>query len=129
MTKHLEPDALAALALNEAAVSPAHLAGCERCTAELASLRDLAGRLRELPEPPAALRLGAEAYFLNRRALDGLIERMIDDATLRARAGRDPAAVLRESGLEPSPALIDALRDAERGDAGASERLAASLWF
>lgn len=128
MSKHLEPDALAALALGRAAPPP-HLAECAQCAEELASFRDLSTRLRDLPEPPQSLRRGAEAYFVNRRAMDQLIARMIDDPALRARAQASPEAVLRDAGLDPTPALIEALRDIERGDAGAARRLAASLWF
>lgn len=128
MSKHLEPDALAAMALDEAA-PPAHLAECAQCAGELASFREVSSRLRDLPEPPQSLRRGAEAYFVNRRAMDELIARMIDDPALRARAQASPESVLRDAGIEPAPALIEALRDIERGDAGAARRLAASLWF
>ncbi len=128
MSMHPDPDVLAAIAL-DAAAAPDHVAQCPRCTADVSEFQGVAGRLRLLPAPPQGLLSKAVAYFERRRALDQLIARLAEDPILRVKLGRDPIAVIHEAGLEPTPELVEALRDIERGESGAAERLAARLWF
>ncbi|HVL89133.1 MAG TPA: hypothetical protein VM841_02745 [Actinomycetota bacterium] len=128
MNDHLEPEEFAEIAATRT-VPPSHVAGCEPCADELKSFLALTSRLRAMPDAPEALSERARIYYPRRRALDDLVASMAMDPALRARLARDPAVVLREAGLEPSPELIAALTDGERDDSGAGLRLAASLWF
>jgi len=126
---HLSPDVLASIAAGDAD-DPLHVSECDTCRVELGAMRDLVAELRMLPEPPAPLIDAAKAYFRRRRSLDALIERLIEDPALRAKAAARPDAVLREAGFEPSPELIDAIRDPARDSGELTRRLAAkSLWF
>lgn len=131
MNAHLEPDRLAGMALAAGGSGDdPHLASCRRCRDQVETFRRLAEGLTVLPEPPAALREQATAYFSRRKRLDDLVERLLGDPALRARVARDATGVLREAGLEPTPALVAAVRDTERAGTGADRRLAArSLWF
>jgi hypothetical protein len=126
---HLSPDALASIAAGDSP-DPPHVPGCDSCRAELGVMRDLVAELRTLPEPPAALVDAAKAYFRRRRSLDALIERLIEDPALRAKAASKPESVLREAGFDPSPELVEALRDPGRDSGELARRLAAkSLWI
>ncbi len=132
MDTHFEPERLAELALAAGGSGEGgpHLAACRQCRDDLEEFRRLAARLRTLPEPPPALRERAGAFFARRRALDLLVERLLGEPALRARAARDPEAVLLEAGLEASPELVEAIRDTERTEHPADRRLAAkTLWL
>ena len=121
-TGHLSPDQLASLAAS-GAPSPAHLETCAACREELQGLRRVVDDLRAMPEPPHELVEAAKAYFRTRRRLEDLIERLLDDPALRARASAKPEVVLRDAGLEPTPELIAAMR----GGSGVSRDLAKRL--
>lgn len=126
--KHLTPDAAAALALSGAA-DPPHLASCASCRADVASLRQLVADLRALPDPPAALLETAKAYFRRRRAIDLLIERLIEEPALREKARVKPESVLREAGLDPDDDLVAALRELERPSGDLARRIAAKTFL
>jgi len=126
---HLSSDVLASLAAGDDDVPP-HVAGCPTCRADLEAMRRLVTHLRTLPDPPARLVEAAKTYFRRRRLVDDLIVRLIEDPKLRIRAAADPEAVLRDAGLEPSPELIEVIRDPGRDSSEMARRLAAkSLWL
>jgi hypothetical protein len=126
---HLAPEELAALAVS-GDDEPAHLAGCERCRVDLDELRDLVAQLSALPSPPERMLEAAKAYYRKRRGIDALIEKLAEDPAMRAALHADPAAVIRRAGLDPTPELIAALRDTERGGSGmVGERIAAKLFW
>lgn len=114
---HLSSEQLASLAISDAE-DPEHVATCGTCRADLDSMRTLVSDLRTLPDPPERLVDAAKAYFQRRRRLETLVERLIEDPALRAKAAAKPAAVLEEAGLEPLPELIEMLRDAPGRQAG-----------
>jgi hypothetical protein len=124
---HLDPDKLAALAVGGGR-EPAHLASCERCRGELDGLRSLVSELRSRIEVPADLLDAAKEFFRRRRRLDDLIERLASDPALRARARTKPRDVLADAGLEPSPELVEAIRDPDRASGDVARRWAATLW-
>lgn len=126
MSLHLGGDELAEVAAS-GIVPPRHVGECEVCTIGLREYLGLASRLRAIRNPPRELRGAATAYFRRRRARDALIVELAENPALRARAARDPAGVLRDAGLDPTPELTDALRDVGRDDEGAARRLAARL--
>jgi hypothetical protein len=128
-SKHLSPDLLASIAATDA-VDPAHAAGCDACRADLDAMRRLVAGLRVLPDPPARIVDAAKSYFRRRRSLQDLIERLVEDPALRAKASKRPQVVLRDAGLEPSAELIEIIRDPGRDSSELARRLAAkSLWF
>ena len=125
---HLSPDQLASVAAS-GAPNPEHVSDCAECRAELAGVRRMEADLRAMPDTPQELVAAAKDYFRMRRRLENLIERLLDEPALRAKAAAKPEAVLRDAGIEPTPELIDAIR----GEGGVSRdlarRLAAkSLW-
>jgi hypothetical protein len=126
---HLSPDQLASLATADAE-DPPHVATCEACRSDLDAMRHLVADLRTLPDPPGRLLDAAKTYFRRRRRLEALIERLVEDPALRAKAASRPEAVLTEAGLEPLPELIEAIRDPGRHPTDLARRLAAKgLWF
>lgn len=127
--KHLSPDQLASIAASDAE-DPAHAAGCDACRADLEAMRHLVADLRVLPDPPPGLVEAAKSYFRRRRGLEALIERLVEDPALRAKAAKRPEIVLAEAGLEPTAELIEIIRDPGRDSSELARRLAAkSLWF
>lgn len=114
---HLSSEQLASLAISDAE-DPEHVASCESCRADLDSMRGVVSDLRTLPDPPARLVEAAKAYFQRRRRLEALVERLIEEPALRAKAANKPAEVLKEAGLEPLPELIEMLRDAPGRQSG-----------
>jgi len=126
---HLSPDLLASIAVTDAEAPP-HAAECAECATDLASMRNLVADLRLLPDPPLRLVEAAKSYFSRRRRLDDLIERLVEDPALRAKAASHPEVVLRDAGLEPAADLIEVIRDPGRDPTEVARRLAAkSLWL
>jgi hypothetical protein len=125
---HLTPEQAAALALG-GSEEPPHVLACASCRAEVASLRQVVADLRALPDPPAALLETAKAYFRRRRAIDGLIGRLIEDPALREKARGKPEAVLKEAGLEPDADLVAALRELDRPSGDLAKRIAAKAFL
>ena len=126
---HASADELASLAVS-GSDAPAHVAGCEQCSATLAELRELVDSLSALPKPPARLLEAAKAYYRKRRALDALIEKLADDPATRAALRANPAKVIRDAGLDPSPELIKALTEDDRKSGALAERIAAKgIWL
>jgi len=125
-TPHVSSDDLALLAVT-GDPEPPHLAECSRCREELEQLRSLVGELRSLPEPPDRLLEAAKSYYRKRRRLEDLVERLAGDPALRKELAAKPQAVLRRAGLEPTPELIEALRDVERAPGAVADRIAAKL--
>jgi hypothetical protein len=125
---HLNADRLALLAVT-GGEEPAHLAGCARCAAELEDLKAVVAHLRALPEAPAHLIDAAKEYYRRRRRFETLVERLSEDPRLRERARSSPEEVLRELGIDPVPALIEALRETARPRAGLAPRLAAKAFW
>lgn len=126
--EHLNSDRLAALAVGGAG-DPPHLAGCARCRAELEDFRALVAGLRDAPEAPGDLLDAAKRYYRVRRLVESLIERMASEPDLRARAAARPEEVIREAGLEPSPELIEALRESGRSSGDLVRRFAAKTFL
>jgi hypothetical protein len=127
---HLGPEELAFVAVS-GGPEPGHAAECAACRADLAELRRIVGDLRTLPQPPERLIEEAKAFYVRRRRLEEIVERMASDPAFRAKAIARPEAILREAGLAPVPELIEALRSVEAGSSRELEqRLAAKrLWF
>ena len=125
---HLTPDRLALLAVTGGR-EPAHLADCAICGAELADLKAVVAHLRALPEAPAHLIDAAKEYYRRRQRFEKLVDRLAEDPKLRERASSHPEEVLRELGLDPVPALIEALRETARPQAGLAPRLAAKAFW
>jgi hypothetical protein len=59
---------------------------------------------------PAAWVRAAQELPLVRRGLDDLVQRATEDAAFRRRLTADLERALRDQGLAPRPALVDALR-------------------
>ena len=66
--------------------------------------------LRRLPPAPEGWVRAAQELPLARLGLDGLVRRAEADAEFRSRLIADLEAALREEGVEPSPALVEAIR-------------------
>jgi hypothetical protein len=125
---HLTSDQLASLAASGAS-EPAHISSCAACREELDGLRGVVDDLRAMPDPPDQLVEAAKAYFRARRRLEDLIESLLDDPALRAKASARPEAVLRDAGIEPTPELVAAISGARAVSRDLAKRLAAkSLW-
>ena len=125
---HLSPEAAAALALG-GGEDPPHVLSCAACRADVASLRQVIEDLRALPDPPAALLETAKAYYRRRRAIDSLVERLIEDPALREKARTKPEAVLKEVGLKPDADLVAALRELHRPSGDLARRIAAKAFL
>ena len=125
---HLSDTELARLALDGR--RSAHVLSCAACAAELDQLTGLVERLRALPDPPERLLDAATEFYRRRRRLEALLERLADDPAYHARAKAKPEQVLREAGLDPTPELVEVLRETERGSGDLARRIAAKhLWF
>lgn len=66
--------------------------------------------LRRLPPAPEGWVRAAQELPLARLGLDSLVRRAEEDADFRRRLVADLEAALREEGVEPEPAVVDALR-------------------
>jgi hypothetical protein len=66
--------------------------------------------LRRLPPAPEGWVRAAQELPLARLGLDQLVRRAEEDAVFRRRLVADLEAALREEGVEPDPALVEALR-------------------
>ena len=66
--------------------------------------------LRRLPPAPEGWVRAAQELPLARLGLDGLVRRAEADAEFRSRLIADLEAALRDEGVEPSPALVEAIR-------------------
>jgi hypothetical protein len=126
--EHLSPDQLASIAASDAE-APSHVATCETCRADLEAMRRLVADLRMLPDPPARLVEAAKTYLRRRRRLEDLIERLVEEPALRAKAAAKPESVLRDAGLEPLPELVEAIRNPRRHSTDLAKRLAAKGLF
>lgn len=124
---HLSDTELARLAL--AAGDHRHLATCRACAAGYRELRGLVGKLEALPDPPARVLETATEFFRRRRRLEGLLERLTEDAAFRAKARAKPEQVLREAGIDPVPELVEALREQSRSSGDAARRIAAKHFW
>ncbi len=70
----------------------------------------LADLLAALPPAPQGWVLAAQELPLARLGLDDLVRRAEEDADFRRRLIADLEAALQAEGIEPEPALKDALR-------------------
>ena len=70
----------------------------------------LAELLAALPPAPAAWVRAAQELPLARLGLDDLVRRAEEDAAFRARLLDNLEAALEAEGIEPEPALADAIR-------------------
>jgi hypothetical protein len=66
--------------------------------------------LRRLPPAPEGWVRAAQELPSARRGLDDLVRRAEEDATFRKRLIADLEASLRAEGIEPDPAVVEALR-------------------
>ena len=70
----------------------------------------IARALRDLPRPPEGWIRAAQQLPAARAALDGLVERALADASLRATVLADLAGALRKEGMEPDRRAAAVLR-------------------
>ena len=126
-SQHLSDTELARLAMNGG--EHRHLAGCAACAEGFRELAGLVGRLRAMPDPPDQLLQAATAFYRRRRRLEVLLERLMDDPALRAKAKAHPEQVLREAGLDPVPELVRALREPGRSSGDLARRIAAKHFW
>ena len=70
----------------------------------------IARLLASLPPAPEGWVQAAQELPTARAELDGLVERAVSDAEYRASVLADLEAALRETGHEPDPARVAALR-------------------
>jgi hypothetical protein len=66
--------------------------------------------LRRMPPAPAGWVRAAQELPLARLGLDDLVRRAEEDAEFRRLLVADLEAALRAEGVEPDPAVVDALR-------------------
>ena len=70
------------------------------------------GRLiAALPPVPAGWVRAAQELPAARLAIEGIVSRAVADAAYRDRVVADLESALAEAGIEPSPAVLDELRD------------------
>jgi hypothetical protein len=70
----------------------------------------IAELLRALPPAPAAWVRAAQELPLARLGLDEIVRRAEEDAAFRARLDADLESALEAEGIDPAPALVDAVR-------------------
>jgi hypothetical protein len=70
----------------------------------------IAALLSALPPAPAAWVRAAQELPLARRGMDDLVRRASEDAEFRRRLVADLERALAEEGVEPDPALVEAIR-------------------
>ena len=70
----------------------------------------IAELLRALPPAPAGWVRAAQELPLARLGLDEIVRRAEEDAAYRARLVADLEGALAAEGIEPAPALVEALR-------------------
>jgi hypothetical protein len=124
---HLSDAELARLALS--AGEHRHLADCAACAAGFEQFRGLIERLRALPNPPDRLLEAATDFYRRHQRLEALLERLTEDAALRAKARAKPEQVLRDAGLEPVPELVEALQAQGRESGDLARRIAAKHFW
>ena len=71
----------------------------------------LARLVAALPPPPEGWVAAAQELPAHRRGLDALIARAEHDAALRAHLVADLESALAEVGIEPTPPILDELRE------------------
>ena len=71
----------------------------------------LAHLIRALPLAPEGWVEAAQELPLARRGLDEIVARAEADAAFRSRLVADLESALAAEGIEPSPRILDALRD------------------
>jgi hypothetical protein len=77
-----------------------------------ASEHDELGRLiAALPPAPEGWTRAAQELPAARRGLDGIVERAGVDAAYRERLIADLESALEAEGIEPTPSILDELRD------------------
>jgi hypothetical protein len=73
---------------------------------------DTLGRLiAALPPAPAGWVTAAQELPGARRGIDGIVERALADAAYRGRVVADLESALAEAGVEPTPPVLDELRE------------------
>jgi hypothetical protein len=70
----------------------------------------IAELLRTLPPAPTAWVRAAQELPLARLGLDEIVRRAEEDAEFRARLTADLEAALEAEGIDPAPALLEAMR-------------------
>ena len=71
----------------------------------------LAGLIRALPPPPEGWVRAAQELPLARKGLDEIVARAEADAEFRRALIADLESALSQEGYEPSPPLLEALRE------------------
>jgi len=71
----------------------------------------IAELLRALPPAPEGWVRAAQELPLARMGLDEIVRRAEEDAAFRARLVADLEGALAAEGIEPAPALLEAVRD------------------
>jgi hypothetical protein len=74
-------------------------------------IEQLARLVAALPPPPEGWVAAAQALPAHRRDLDALLALAEHDAELRARLVRDLESALAESGIRPTPRMLELARD------------------
>lgn len=73
---------------------------------------DTLGKLiAALPSAPDGWVRAAQELPAARRGIDDIVDRAVADAAYRARAVADLESALAEAGIEPSPPLLEELRE------------------
>ena len=73
---------------------------------------DTLGRLiAALPPPPDGWVRAAQELPAARRGLDGIVNRAVADAAYRERVVADLESALAEVGIEPTPPILEELRE------------------
>ena len=73
---------------------------------------DTLGKLiAALPPAPDGWVRAAQELPAARRGIDGIVDRAVADAAYRARVVADLESALAEAGVEPSPPLLEELRE------------------
>jgi hypothetical protein len=73
---------------------------------------DTLGRLiAALPPAPDGWVRAAQQLPAARRGIDGIVDRAVADAAYRARVLADLESALAEAGVQPTPPILDELRE------------------
>jgi hypothetical protein len=71
----------------------------------------LAKLIAALPPAPRGWVEAAQELPAARRGIDGIVERAVADAAYRERVVADLESALAEAGIEPTPPVLDELRE------------------
>ncbi len=88
-----------------------HVVGCSECADAVHEYQRIAALLPTWREAPPELIATTERAVGQRLRLRRLLDRLLSDSTLQRQAAKDPAKLLSENGIMPSPQLLAAFKD------------------